>query len=1318
MGVREPGIASLTHLRGRSALRPFRAQRLHDELARELPGFASLGADYIYMIEHRDALGADENALLARLLGARPPRRDAGGGHGFLVVPRPGTISPWSSKATDIVHNCGLHGVSRVERGVQWRVTMATGAGDPGRIEALLAPRIHDRMTEAIIPSIEDAASLFEHAKPRTLESVHVLADGRDALDAANRDMGLALSGDEIAYLLEHFQAMGRDPTDIELMMFAQANSEHCRHKIFNSRWTIDGEEQPRSLFEMIRHTHDTHPGRVLSAYRDNAAVMAGSEATWFFPGDEDNRYRTVTESADILMKVETHNHPTAISPYPGAATGSGGEIRDEAATGRGARFKAGLTGFSVSNLRIPGFEQPWEQDHGRPNRIASALDIMLEGPIGAASFNNEFGRPALNGYFRTLELEVHGHLEGPEVRGYHKPIMVAGGVGAIRREQVAKNPFPEGTRIIVLGGPAMLIGLGGGAASSMASGEGEETLDFASVQRDNPEMQRRCQEVIDRCWQLGVDNPIQSLHDVGAGGLSNAVPELVNDAGRGGSFDLRAIPSDDPGMSPMEIWCNESQERYVLAVGAADMERFASICARERCPWAVLGTATDARHLLVSDTEADSLAHARPVDLPMELLLGNPPRMHRDVARRPPPEAPLDLGDLDLGDAARRVLRLPGIADKTFLITIGDRTVGGLSVRDQMVGPWQVPVADCAVTASGFQDYTGEAMAMGERAPVALIDGPASGRMAVAEAIMNIAAAPIESLGDIVLSANWMAACGHPGEDASLHDTVLAVAMELCPELGIAIPVGKDSLSMKTVWQHDGHERAVTSPLSLVVSAFAAVTDVRRVLTPALVDSPHGQGDNDGESDLLFVDLAGGHQRLGGSALAQVHGQLGTACPDVEDAAALGAFFADLQWLNGEGLVLAYHDRSDGGLLAALCEMAFAGRTGLRIALDGLGADVVAALFAEELGAVLQIRRSDRERVLARFAASPALDVHVIGKPSHDDVIRFEHGGEVVLEAPRSELHQVWRETSYRLQALRDDPDCAREEFERVDDGAARPLRPFLVFDPGEDVCAPFVGGARPKVAILREQGVNGHVEMAAAFHRAGFDASDVHMTDILEGRVALADFKGVAACGGFSYGDVLGAGGGWANTILYNERTRVAFGEFFERDDTFALGVCNGCQMFAHLGELVGGAEHWPRFMRNRSEQFEARLVMVEVCDSPSIFFAGMEGSLLPVPVAHGEGRAVFRDERDLAAVRSQGLVSLRYAEVPGDPAIRYPANPNGSVEGITGLTTPDGRVTILMPHPERVFRTVQHSWHPPGWGEDGPWLRMFRNARVWLG
>jgi len=1303
MGVREPGIASPSHLRGRPALTPFRIRRLQTSLSRELPGLASIDAEFIYFVEHHDTLTRSQQTLLERLLDAQA---HTGGGDdpAFIVVPRPGTVSPWSSKATDIVHNCGLSEVTRVERGVAWTVHIRAADAARERVRAVLAPRVYDRMTQAIIACVDEGRLLFDHAAARALRSVDV-----SALERANRDMGLALSDDEIAYLLEHFTALGRNPNDIELMMFAQANSEHCRHKIFNCRWSLDGEDQNMSLFDMIRHTHASHPGRVLSAYRDNAAVMCGSDAVWFFPNGDDGVYTSVEESVDILMKVETHNHPTAISPYPGAATGSGGEIRDEAATGRGARFKAGLTGFSVSDLHIPDFEQPWEQDHGRPGRIASALDIMLEGPIGAASFNNEFGRPALNGYFRTLEVEVADADGASEVRGYHKPIMVAGGVGAIRRGQIKKNDFAPGTRIVVLGGPAMLIGLGGGAASSLASGEGEETLDFASVQRDNPEMQRRCQEVIDRCWQLGPANPIQSLHDVGAGGLSNAIPELVDGAARGGAFDLRAIPNDDTSMSPLEIWCNEAQERYVLAIGADDLQRFADVCARERCPFADLGEATEARHLLLADPDNDTL----PIDLPMSLLLGNPPGMHRNAERRNPPRAPLDLDDVDIDEAAGRVLRLPGVADKSFLITIGDRTVGGLSVRDQMVGPWQLPVADCAITSSGFRGFSGEAIAMGERAPLALIDAPASGRMAVAEAIMNIAAAPIASLSDVALSANWMAACGHPGEDARLYDTVRAVAMDLCPALGIAIPVGKDSLSMKTVWHDAERERAVTSPLSLVVSAFAAVSDVRRALTPMLRS-------DQGDTELWLVDLAAGRLRLGGSAFAQVHGKLGADCPDVDDPARLRDFFAIVQKLNAEELVLAYHDRSDGGLFVTLCEMAFAGHTGVRLDLDAMGPDARAALFAEELGAVIQIRARDRQRVLDCFAGSKALvgHVHRLGAAAHDDRVRIAHAGKTIMDAARSDLERVWRETSYRLQALRDDPECAREAFERVDDTNARPLHAVLGFDASQDVCAPFIGAARPRVAVLREQGVNGHVEMAAAFDRAGFDAVDVHMTDILEARTTLDDFHGLVACGGFSYGDVLGAGGGWANSIKYNERSRDAFDAFFARDTHFALGVCNGCQMFAQLGSLVRGAEHWPRFLRNRSEQFEARLVMVEICASPSIFFSGMQGSVLPVPVAHGEGRAVFREQADLAAVNARGLVCLRYVEAAGEPALTYPANPNGSSEGITGLTTADGRVTILMPHPERVFRSVQHSWHPPEWGEDGPWLRMFRNARLWLG
>ena len=1308
MGVRESGPVSLSHLRGRPALTSFRAAKLERNLADVLPGLRSLEAVYVYFVEARAALDEAGMRLLERLLDARFESDDSAGDRSFIVAPRPGTISPWSSKATDIVHNCGLDAVTRVERGVRWTVHMQAGGPLDDRMHALLGPHVHDRMTQAVIADARGVRALFEHASPRPLRSVDVIAGGRDALERADADMGLALSGDEIDYLLEHFLALGRNPNDIELMMFAQANSEHCRHKIFNCRWTIDGVDADASLFDMIRHTHATHPGRVLSAYRDNAAVMAGSPATWFFADADTRSYAPLEDMADILMKVETHNHPTAISPFPGAATGSGGEIRDEAATGRGARFKAGLTGFSVSNLRIPGFEQPWEEDNGRPERIASALDIMLEGPIGAASFNNEFGRPALAGYFRTLELAVPID-GGVEVRGYHKPIMVAGGVGTIRRDQIEKRGFAPGSRIVVIGGPAMLIGLGGGAASSIASGEGEETLDFASVQRDNAEMQRRCQEVIDRCWQLGEDNPIQSLHDVGAGGLSNALPELVDGAGRGGAFVLGAIPNADPGMSPMEIWCNEAQERFVLAIAAGDVERFAAICARERCPWADLGEASEARNLLLVDEDTAT----RPIDIPMSLLLGNPPGMHRRVERRAPPSAPLAFGNVDLEDAARRVLRLPCVADKTFLITIGDRTVGGLCARDQMVGPWQVPVADCAVTLSGFREHGGEAMATGERAPVALIDAPASGRLAVAEAILNIAAAPVENLTDVALSANWMAACGHPGEDAALYDTVRAVAMELCPALGIAIPVGKDSLSMKTVWRDADGEHAVTAPLSLVVSAFAPVSDARRALTPTLRDEG-------AESELLLVDLAAGRLRLGGSALAQAHAQLGDECPDLDDPRALSAFFAALQDLNRDGCILAYHDRSDGGLFVTLCEMAFAGHTGVHVDLDAVGDDALAALFAEEPGAVVQIRSADRQRVLERFEQSPPLAAHVhrLGAPGNDDRLTFTHGGATLLDLPRSELEREWRETSFRMQSLRDDPECAREEFERIEDRDARALHASLSFDPRDDICAPFAGGRRPRVAILREQGVNGHVEMAAAFDRAGFESVDVHMTDILAGRAPLGDFHGIAACGGFSYGDVLGAGGGWANSILFNERSRLAIGEFLARDDTFALGVCNGCQMFAHLTELIDGAAHWPRFERNRSEQFEARLVMVEILDSPSIFFSAMQTSVLPVPVAHGEGRAVFASDADRAAVEAGGLVCLRFVEAAGEPAERYPANPNGSLGGITGLTTPDGRVTILMPHPERVFRSVQHSWHPPGWGEDGPWLRMFRNARRWLG
>jgi phosphoribosylformylglycinamidine synthase len=1146
---------------------------------------------------------------------------------------------------------------------------------------------------------------LFAQAEPAPLASVDLLGGGRDALVVANRELGLALSEDEIDYLLDSFIRLERNPSDVELMMFAQANSEHCRHKIFNADWVVDGIAQDRSLFAMIRHTHECHPTDVLSAYRDNAAVMTGFSAGRFFPDPADSQYRYHPEDVHILMKVETHNHPTAISPFPGAATGSGGEIRDEGATGRGAKPKAGLCGFSVSHLRIPDFAQPWERDYGKPDRIVSALDIMLEGPIGAAAFNNEFGRPNLAGYFRAFE------EDGPDGqrRGYHKPIMIAGGLGNIREAHVHKAELPPGAAIVALGGPALLIGLGGGAASSMAAGSSHAELDFASVQRGNPEIQRRAQEVIDRCTALGTANPILSIHDVGAGGLSNAVPEIVHDAGRGGRFELRDVPNDDPGMSPMQIWCNEAQERYVLAIAAEGLETFRTLCERERCPYAVIGTATEAPRLTVDDRQFDN----RPVDLPMNVLFGKPPKLLREVTRASAASGALDLAGVDLSEAAARVLRFPAVADKSFLITIGDRTVTGLVCRDQMVGPWQVPVSDVAVTATSFDADTGEAMAMGERAPLALLDAPASGRMAVGEALTNIAAARIDQLGDVKLSANWMAAAGHPGEDARLFDTVRAVGMELCPALGIAIPVGKDSLSMKTVWDVAGESKSVVGPLSLIVSAFAPVQDLRHTLTPQLRTDR-------GDTDLILIDLGRGKNRLGGSALAQVYNQLGDCVPDVDKPEELAAFFAVIQELNATGRLLAYHDRSDGGLLAVLAEMMFAGGCGVTVLLDDLGEGLLPALFAEELGAVLQVRARDRGVVLGRLVAAGLGECsHVIGAPNGQNRLILRHAGETVFTASRAELRRLWSETSYRLQALRDHPDCAREAFDAACDPADPGLSARLSFDPAEDVAAPFIAnGARPRMAILREQGVNGQIEMAAAFDRAGFAAVDVHMSDIMAGRVTLADFHGLVACGGFSYGDVLGAGEGWAKSILFNARAREQFAAFFARADSFALGVCNGCQMLSNLHELIGGTEPWPRFVRNRVEQFEARLSLVEVLPSPSLFLRGMEGSRLPVAVAHGEGRAEFRDTSDADAALASGLVALRFVDHHGKPAKSYPANPNGSPGGITGLTSRDGRFTILMPHPERLFRTVQHSWHPDGWGEDGPWLRLFRNARWWLG
>lgn len=1282
---------------GPSALSVFRANRLLASLRQAAPCIRKIEARFTHFAELTRELDETESRLLRQALQYGPVEGEPAADEAFLVAPRVGTISPWSSKATEIIRRCGLEAVSRVERGVVYALQLdeALSAAQREAVKALL----HDRMTQTVLSRGQEDV-LFRHHEPEPLQYVPLMQEGRWALVKANAGLGLALSEDELDYLEESYRAMSRNPSDIELMMFAQANSEHCRHKIFNAQWRIDGGAQDQTLFGMIRNTSKASPDGIVSAYSDNAAVVRGARTEVLLrePGGFAYAYRE--EPAHLVMKVETHNHPTAISPYPGAATGVGGEIRDEGATGRGSHSKAGLSGFSVSNLRIPDFIQPWEIDSGKPGRIASPLQIMLEGPIGGAAFNNEFGRPNLCGYFRTFQ---QLSAEGESLYGFHKPIMLAGGMGNIREVNLGKSEIPPGAPIVVLGGPAMLIGLGGGAASSVASGESAEDLDFASVQRDNPEMERRCQEVINHCVALGEDNPILSIHDVGAGGLSNAVPEIIHDSGRGGRFELRNIPSAEPGLSPMQLWCNESQERYVLALRPEMLGRFEALCQRERCPFAVIGHATAEEELIVSDMEFAN----QPVAIPMSLLFGKPPRMLRDVARLDPSLKALDFGCFDWRDAVKRVLSLPAVADKSFLIHIGDRSVGGLVARDQMVGPWQVPVADVAVTASGFRAATGEAMAMGERSPLAVIDAPASGRIAVGEALTNILAARIGALGEVKLSANWMAAAGAPGEDARLFDTVRAVGLELCPALGIAIPVGKDSLSMRTVWRDGDKDVTMSSPLSLIVSAFAPVADVRRTLTPELrLDA--------GETVLVLIDLGQGRNRLGGSALAQVYGQMGEACPDLDDPALFRAFFGAVQSLNENGLLLAYHDRSDGGLFVAVAEMAFAARIGVDLQLDHLGLDPVAAAFAEELGAVVQVACDDLAAVMVRLEdAGLGGCSRVIGAPRSDRRIVVHHGGEQVFASSRGELQAIWSETSYRMQALRDNPDCAKQQFEALFDDGDPGLHAELSFDPNADVAAPYLNLSRPRIAILREQGVNGHMEMAAAFDAAGFACVDVHMSDLAEGQIGLEEFRGLAACGGFSFGDVLGAGGGWAKSILHKPRLRDEFSAFFQREDTFGLGVCNGCQMLSQLHDLIPGAEAWPRFVRNRSEQFEARVAMVEVQPSRSIFFDGMAGSRLPVVVSHGEGRA----EQRSGAGDAQPLVALAYVDNFGRVTEAFPFNPNGSPLGVTGLTTPDGRFTIMMPHPERCFRTLQNSWRAKDWGEYGPWMRMFRNARRWV-
>jgi phosphoribosylformylglycinamidine synthase len=1312
-------------LLGAPALSQFRLDKLLQSLHAVDPRVSGISSRYMHFADVSQPLDENELELLGKLLTYGPkPHLRTDRGRQILVTPRIGTVSPWSSKATDIAHVCGLQNLRRLERGTLYFVE--AGADLPSEELRRLGSLLHDRMTESVwVGAAIPPDGLFHCAAARPLRIVALGADGHDELARANAEWGLALSDDEIDYLVTAFGKLGRDPTDVELMMFAQANSEHCRHKIFNAQFIVDGTPMPLSLFAMIRATYARNSAGVLSAYRDNAAVIEGATAVRFFPDAITHRYAGVTEPVDILMKVETHNHPTAISPFPGAATGSGGEIRDEGATGIGAKPKAGLTGFSVSNLKIPGMLQPWERDFGKPERIASALDIMIAAPLGAAAFNNEFGRPNTCGYFRVFEQRTREADGRPAdgrsadryvTRGYHKPIMIAGGLGNLRRSHVEKREVVVGAPLVVLGGPSMLIGLGGGAASSVGSGQSSSDLDFASVQRGNAEMQRRAQEVIDRCWAMGDANPILLIHDVGAGGLSNALPEAIAHSHRGGRIDLRKIPSAESELSPMEIWCNESQERYVLALAPGSTATFAALCERERCPFAVVGEITGDGQLRVEDPRGGhprgghALPSATPVNMPIDVLLGKAPRMTRDVSALVKRPSPLTTAGATIAESLDRLLCLPTIADKSFLITIGDRTVGGMISRDQMVGPWQVPVADVAVSLSDYVGYTGEAMAMGERTPAAVLNAPASGRLAVGEAITNIIAADVRKLTDVRLSANWMAACGEPGEDADLYATVRAVGAELCTALGLTIPVGKDSLSMKTVWTDAGGTHSVLAPVSLIISAFAPVADARRTLTPELeLRQP---------SRLLLIDLGGGRNRLGGSCWAQVLERSGGEPADLQDPALLLRFFEAVRELKDRELVLAYHDRSDGGLLVSLLEMAFASHCGLDVDL-GRVTDPVAACFSEELGAVLQIAEaqlSEAHAVLRRHG----LDDHAraVARPAAGDAVAVAANGTILYSASRVQLHRRWSEVSFRIQALRDNPECAREEFSRLLDLNDPGLHARLTYDPADNVAAPYIlTGARPAVAILREQGVNSQTEMAAVFTRVGFDAYDVHMTDILAGRVRLARFHGLAACGGFSYGDVLGAGEGWAKSILFNPGARDEFAAFFGRDATFTLGVCNGCQMLSALKELIPGAERWPRFVRNRSEQYEARLSLVQVPRSNSVLLAGMQGSILPIAVAHGEGQAEFTAHSGAEELLEHGLGALQYVDHHEEPTESYPFNPNGSPLGLAGVCSADGRVTLLMPHPERVFRSVQNSWASKNWGEDGGWMRLFRNARVFL-
>jgi len=1292
----------LLELAGQPALSKFRLKKLKRALKQQDKRVSKLEARFTYFVNIAAPQSEEhKKRLSALLLSGGKAGKIGKNAQTVFVVPRPGTISPWSSKATEIAKACDLDGVHRIERGICYGISFHDPAEQADAFN--LSPLLFDRMTEAVLGSGAEAELLFKSHEPVPLGTVELGMDGRAALMSANIDLGLALSDNEINYLVRNYRELGRDPTDVELMMFAQANSEHCRHKIFNANWVIDDEVQDERLFGMIRSTTEASPDGVLSAYSDNAAVVEGWQGKRLTPAVDNREYTYNDEPIHIVMKVETHNHPTAISPFPGAATGSGGEIRDEGATGLGAKPKAGLTGFTVSHLKIPRFPQPWEIDFPHPERMATPLDIMIEGPIGGAAFNNEFGRPNLCGYFRTYEAVIPG-LPDNEIRGYHKPIMIAGGVGNVREEHAKKIEVPSGAKVVVIGGPAMLIGLGGGAASSLASGTSREDLDFASVQRGNPEIERRAQEVIDRCCAMGKDNLILLIHDVGAGGLSNAIPEAVYHSKHGAEIELREVDNAEPGMSPMAIWCNEAQERYVLIIGADRIDEFKALCRRERCPASVIGTLTEDDRLIVNDRDFGN----RVVDMPMSMLLGNPPKMTRE-ARRMMTSAPgLDLSGIELYEAALRVLRFPAVADKSFLIHIGDRTVGGLTARDQLVGPWQIPVSDVAITSSGFGATTGEAMAMGERTPLAALNAPASGRMAVAEAITNIAAAPIDGIRKIRLSANWMAAAGHPGEEARLFDTVKAVADELCRDIGIAIPVGKDSLSMRARWQQGDDEYQVVAPVSLIVSSFAPVSDVRRHLTPRLqqIDEP---------SYLLLFDLGNGQNRLGGSCLAQAFTRTGGETPDIDDSKSLANLFAAIQELNQRDMLLAYHDRSDGGLFVTAAEMIFASRLGVSLALSGKRSEILAKLFSEEAGALVQVAKSKLMQVQMLLDRN-GITADAIGRVEAKPVLTVRSDDKVVLQLDRRTMQRQWSEMSFRIQSLRDNPTTAREEFDRIQDDDDPGLNVKLKFDPAEDIARPFRGLAKPKVAILREQGVNSQYEMAAAFMRAEFAAVDVHMSDLLDGADDLANYQGLVACGGFSFGDVLGAGGGWAKSILYHPRTRDQFAEFFARGDTFALGICNGCQMMSHLRELIPGAEYWPVFLPNTSEQFEARFSLVEVLESPSLFMQGMAGSRLPIATSHGEGRVYFTDDTDRYA--ASYTIAARYVDNYGNVAETYPANPNGSRDGICALSSEDGRATIMMPHPERVALTSQNSWHPPEWGDDGPWMRMFRNARIAVG